>query len=97
MTAAIDRDRTLAHRARASVTPEAVLIDSKGEIRYRGRIDNRYVDFGKPRRVVTTFDLRDALEAVLAGKSVAHPETTAVGCYIAPRRSERRSPERKDP
>jgi len=97
ISAAIDRDRALAHRARASVTPEAVVIDSRGEIRYRGRIDNRYVDFGKPRRVVTAFDLRDAIEAVLAGKPVTLPETTAVGCYIAARRSERRSPERKRP
>jgi hypothetical protein len=97
MIAAIDRDRAFARRARASVTPEAVLVDSKGEIRYRGRIDNRYIDFGKPRRVVTAFDLRDAIEAVLAGKPAPHPETPAVGCYIAPGSLERRSPEKKLP
>lgn len=82
MSAAIDRDRTIAGRARASVTPEAVLIDARGEIRYRGRIDNRYADLGKRRRVVTVHDLREALDAVLAGKRVPHPETTALGCHI---------------
>lgn len=83
LSAAIDRDRTIAGHAKASVTPEAVLIDATGEIRYRGRIDNRYVDLGKPRRVVTVHDLRDALDAVLAGKRVPQPETTALGCHIA--------------
>jgi hypothetical protein len=92
MIAAIDGNRALARHAGVSVTPEAVLIDSNGEIRYRGRIDNRYVDFGKPRRVVTAHDLRDALEAVLAGKPVPHPETTAVGCYITSRRLEKKRP-----
>jgi thiol-disulfide isomerase/thioredoxin len=83
MPAAIDSDRTMARRAGASITPEAVLVDAKGNTRYRGRIDNRYAEIGKPRRVVTVHDLRDALEAVLAGKPVAHPETTALGCHIA--------------
>lgn len=86
----IDRDRTIAGRAKASVTPEAVLVDARGEIRYRGRIDNRYVDLGKPRRVVTVHDLREALDAVLAGKPVPHPETTALGCHIVSRDFERK-------
>jgi hypothetical protein len=85
MRAAIDRDRSIARKAQATVTPEAVVVDAMGEIRYRGRIDNRYVDLGKPRRVVTVHDLRDALDAVLAGKPVARPETTAFGCFIGGR------------
>jgi hypothetical protein len=59
-----------------------VVLDATGEIRYRGRIDNRYEALGRPRRVVTIRDLRDALDAVLAGRPVARPETTALGCYI---------------
>jgi hypothetical protein len=81
----IDRDRTLARRVNASVTPEAVVIDASGDVRYRGRIDNRYVDFGKTRRVVTVHDLRDALDAVIAGRAVANPEAHAVGCFITGR------------
>jgi thiol-disulfide isomerase/thioredoxin len=83
--AVIDRDRSVARRAQATVTPEAVVVDAKGEIRYRGRIDNRYADLGKPRRVVTAHDLREALTSVLAGKAVARPETTAFGCFIGGR------------
>jgi hypothetical protein len=78
----IDSDRKIATHANASVTPQAAVVDSAGNIRYRGRIDNYYADLGKPRRQATVHDLRDALDAVLAGKTVAHPETKAVGCYI---------------
>ena len=84
MPAVIDSNRKIANRAKATVTPEAVVIDSRGEIRYRGRIDNFYAALGKPRQQVTTHDLRDALDAVLAGKPVPNPETKALGCYIVP-------------
>lgn len=40
--AAADRARAVAKRAKAFVTPQAVVIDRAGEIRYRGRIDNFY-------------------------------------------------------
>lgn len=82
--AAIDADASLAARVNASVTPETVMIDRAGAIRYRGRIDNFYVAFGKSRQVVTVHDLRDALDAVLAGKSVATRATDPVGCFIVP-------------
>ena len=84
MPAVIDSNRKIANRAKATVTPEAVVIDSHGEIRYRGRIDNFYAALGKPRQQVTAHDLRDALDAVLAGKPVLNPETKALGCYIVP-------------
>jgi hypothetical protein len=80
--AAIDDARTIAKEAKASVTPEAVVVDRNGDIRYRGRIDNFYAGLGKPRQVVTAHDLRDALDAVLAGRRVANPETQSFGCYI---------------
>ena len=82
VSAAIDGDRKISTRANASVTPQAVVVDGSGSIRYRGRIDNFYADLGKPRRQATVHDLRDALDAVLAGKPVANAETKAIGCYI---------------
>jgi hypothetical protein len=85
MAAAIDTHSAVARQAGATVTPQAVVVDAAGQVRYRGRIDNRYVEFGKQRRVVTVHDLRDALDAVIAGRAVANPETTAVGCYIGNR------------
>jgi len=80
-----DGDGAIAGRAKATVTPQAVVIGRGGIVKYRGRIDNQYAALGKPRRVVTTHDVRDALDAVLAGRAVAHPETEAFGCFIAPR------------
>lgn len=90
LPATIDGSRALASRARASITPAAVVIDKKGEIRYRGRIDNLYSSLGKPRQQVTMHDLTDALDAVVAGKPVARPETEAIGCFIAPARPVRK-------
>lgn len=66
----------------ATITPEAVVYDRTGARRYRGRINNRYEDLGKYRREATRHDLREALDAVLAGKEVPTPETQAVGCYL---------------
>lgn len=82
--AAIDRDGSLAARVGATITPEAVVVDRRGEVRYRGRIDNFYAALGRPRQAVTVRDLRDALTAVAGGTPVAHPETEPIGCYIVP-------------
>jgi hypothetical protein len=80
--AVIDRDHALAHRAKATITPEAVVVTPAGLIRYRGRIDDRYIALGKQRRVVTTHDLQDAIAAVFAGTPISRAETEAVGCFI---------------
>jgi hypothetical protein len=58
------------------------VLSATGEVLYLGRIDNRIEDFDKRRTVTTEFDLKDALDAILAGKTVARPRTTAVGCGI---------------
>lgn len=81
--ATIDGSRALADRAKATITPQAVVVDAHGAIRYRGRIDNFYASLGKPRQHVTEHDLTDALDAILAGKPVPKPETEALGCFIA--------------
>jgi thiol-disulfide isomerase/thioredoxin len=66
----------------ATVTPEAAVIGPEGELLYRGRIDDLYVDFGKRRYEVQTHDLRLALEAILNGKPIPNRTTKAVGCFI---------------
>jgi hypothetical protein len=83
IAAAIDDRRTIASAAGATTTPEAAVVDRDGAIRYRGRIDDVYVALGRRRQAATTHDLRDALDAVLAGRPVARPRTHALGCYIA--------------
>jgi hypothetical protein len=78
----VDRRHALVEATGATITPEAVIVKPGGAIAYRGRIDDYYADFGKPRQRVSEHDLRDALDAVLAGKPVAKRQTKPVGCYI---------------
>jgi hypothetical protein len=78
----VDRKHVLVEATGATVTPQAVVIRDDGKIAYSGRIDNFYAALGKPRRVVTEHDLRDALDALFAGRPIARPETPPVGCYI---------------
>jgi hypothetical protein len=78
----VDRTHALVAAVGATITPQAVVVRSDGSIAYRGRIDNFYAALGRPRRVVTEHDLRDALDAVFGGQPVAKAETQTVGCYI---------------
>lgn len=78
----LDPEQKLARLHRPRVTPEAIVFARDGNVAYRGRIDDTYTDYGKRRPEPTTHDLRDALEAVLAGQEVAVPVTEPVGCHI---------------
>lgn len=70
-------------RAQATVSPEAAVFDTAGKLVYTGRIDDRFVDFGKARPAPRTHDLEAAIRAVLAGKPVSPARTRAIGCYLA--------------
>ena len=78
----IDPGQVLVRFTDATTTPEAALIAPQGNLKYLGRIDNQYESFGKRRPQATQHDLRDALDAVLAGKSVAKASAPALGCSI---------------
>ena len=65
-----------------TVTPECVVLQ-QGKLIYRGRIDNRFVAFGKMRPAPTSHDLENVLEAVSKGKTVARKFTKAIGCFIS--------------
>jgi hypothetical protein len=78
-----DPQQTLVKRAQATVSPQAAVFDHAGRLLYSGRIDDRYIAFGKSRPEPSTHDLELAIRAVLAGKTVAQPRTKAIGCYLA--------------
>ena len=78
----LDHDHKLTRLAEAKVTPEAAVFNNKGKLVYSGRIDNLYADFGKKRFKPTKRDLRNTLDALLAGKILTKQTTKAVGCYI---------------
>ncbi len=78
----LDPKHELVAFAQATVTPEAVVIGRRGEVVYRGRIDDNYAAFGKKRAVVTEHDLSEALDGLAAGKALKKTETKAIGCKI---------------
>lgn len=78
----IDSQHELVKAVGATRTPEVAVIDRNGELAYRGRIDDRYVDLGKKRVHPSQRDLREALDAILAGRPVGIARTKAVGCFI---------------
>jgi hypothetical protein len=78
-----DPQHHLVRLAKATVTPEAAVYDTRRALVYRGRIDDRYVSLGLERPAATQHDLLDALTATLAGKPVRAASTPAVGCFIA--------------
>jgi hypothetical protein len=80
--AVLDRQHELAHKAGATMTPEAAVFLPDGERVYRGRINDLYVDYGKARFTPTSNDLRDVLELITQGRPVVARTTTAVGCHI---------------
>lgn len=79
---ALDPGNLIARRVNAKVTPEAIVVDSKGEIVYRGRIDDRHQDYGRKRPAPTTHDLQLALAAIRDDRPIPVAETKAVGCVI---------------
>lgn len=80
--AVLDPTMKLACQVGATVKPEAAVLSPKGELLYRGRIDDLYLDFGKKRAQPINHDLKNALNAVLASRPVPVARTQAVGCYI---------------
>lgn len=72
-----DDGNKVADRFGANHTPEAYVIDASGKLVYHGRIDN-----SQNTANITSNDLRDALDAVLAGKPIQKTTSVAFGCSI---------------
>jgi len=77
-----DDDQSVAAAYGASHTPEFFVFASDGgtphTLRYHGKMDDNYQ---VPSAVKKKF-LTDAVDAILAGKPVADPETHSIGCTI---------------
>jgi cytochrome oxidase Cu insertion factor (SCO1/SenC/PrrC family) len=68
----------------AVATPVFFVLDKERKIRYTGLLDDNIADESK----VTKRYVRDAVDAVLAGKPVEVEETRATGCGIGYRKAE---------
>lgn len=73
-----DADQSVARAYGAARTPEVFAFDGERRLVYHGAPDDNYEEAS----AVTSAYLRDALDAVLAGRPVAIPETPARGCTI---------------
>jgi thiol-disulfide isomerase/thioredoxin len=77
----LDKNKTLTSVLKAKVTPEAVVIDQNGNVRYRGLIDNWQAKLGVKRKVITDHYLDDALHEINTA-SYKYVGTTPLGCLI---------------
>ncbi len=78
----IDKDFQLTRKVNATVTPEAILIDNKGNRIYSGLIDNYFEDIGKRRSIITEHYLQDAIDAILQNIQPKTIRTQPVGCIL---------------
>jgi len=72
-----DKTQKMGHDYGATVTPHVFVLDKGRKIAYMGAIDDNM----KPKNVKTRF-LRDALDALLAGKTPPKAVTKQFGCSI---------------
>ncbi|MFD2257101.1 redoxin domain-containing protein [Luteolibacter algae] len=69
-------EQKLATACGAQSTPHVFVFDSERKLRYTGRMD----DAGRSSEPVKKSYLRDAFEAILAGKEIQEPVTRSFGC-----------------
>jgi peroxiredoxin len=74
-----DETQEVAKAYRAACTPDFYVFDKERKLAYRGQMDSSRPDSGVP---ITGQDLRAALDAVLAGKSVPQDQKPSIGCNI---------------
>jgi hypothetical protein len=83
-----DGDLSVARRWGVSQTPRVFLLSPDLRWLYRGAIDN----FTYPEDPAHQAYLEEAVEAVLAGRTVAREETPGFGCPVASAYYEQKSP-----
>ena len=74
-----DESQAVARAYQAACTPDFFHFDREKRLVYRGQLDDSRPGNGIP---VTGKDLRAALDAVMAGKSVATEQKPSIGCNI---------------
>lgn len=73
-----DKTQEVAKEFGASYTPEIFVFDDKRTLQYHGRIDDNWQEPEK----VTKHHLKEAIEALLANKTIDRADTQAIGCTV---------------
>ena len=76
----IDESQDVAQAYKAACTPDLYLFDRDRKLAYRGRLDASRPRSDEP---ITGEDLRNAIEAVLAGGEVSDEQMPSMGCSIS--------------
>ena len=74
----IDARHIVADQYRAIVTPEVFVVDREGILRYRGAVD----DVAFRQREPTRFFVKEAVDALIAGRIPDLAETISYGCAL---------------
>jgi hypothetical protein len=75
----LDASQEVAKAFRAACTPDFFVFDGEQRLAYRGQFDASRPSNDVP---VTGEDLVAAVEALLAGESVAEDQVSSIGCNI---------------
>lgn len=78
----LDPEQAIARAAEVQRMPTAVVFDAAGKVVYRGRVDDRWSPEGKRRDVPRTRELRDAIDAVVAGRAPQVSAAPPFGCPL---------------
>jgi thiol-disulfide isomerase/thioredoxin len=73
-----NEDQTIARALGAVCTPDLYVFDRDRRLAYHGRLDDSPMDPSKVKRR----ELRDAVDALLAGKEPATAQNPSIGCLI---------------
>jgi thiol-disulfide isomerase/thioredoxin len=76
----VDLNNVVADRFAAQTTPHVFILDAKNKLRYAGGVDDDFA-FRKEEKDVKCY-VREALDALLAGKEPPQTKTTEHGCSI---------------
>ena len=74
-----DETQSVAQAYHAACTPDFFVFDKDQKLVYRGQLDDSRPDSGIP---LSGKDLREALDAVLAGQGASQQQKPSIGCNI---------------
>jgi len=84
-----DESQEVARAYQAACTPDFYVFDGKLKLAYHGQLDDSRPDRRKPGDTsaytpapLSGKDMRQALDALLAGKSIPSPQKPSIGCSI---------------
>lgn len=78
----IDSQKELTSYVKGTVTPEVILINSQGNLIYRGAIDDWVQELGKKKLKPQELYLETAISQYLKGESITQRSTIPKGCLI---------------